>query len=84
MCRAQCRAALPPAPQLHAEPTFRLPRQDVHAPDLYIPLMAVWAYSLLVAGTQVRAYGCTGVRLHGRMAARAYGCTGSSLCLIVS
>ncbi|PSC67531.1 transport yif1 [Micractinium conductrix] len=37
------------AEQITGGHKYKPPRQDINAPDLYIPLMAVWSYALLVA-----------------------------------
>lgn len=34
--------------QIQGAQKFRPPRVDINAPDLYVPLMAAWAYVILV------------------------------------
>lgn len=36
-------------PQMQGGPAFKPPKVDVNSPDLYVPLSALWTYSLLVA-----------------------------------
>lgn len=52
---APCHTAVPHAahvhvPQIQGGHKYRAPRYDVNCPDLYVPLMAAWTYSLLVCG----------------------------------
>jgi hypothetical protein len=51
--------------------TFKPPRNDINAPDLYIPLMGFWSYVLAASTLQVRRGTFTpeGVALHAWWAA---------------
>lgn len=55
--------------------TFKPPRSDINAPDLYIPLMGFWTYVLAASTLQVRRGDFTpeGVALHAWWGGCAWG-----------